>query len=185
MAFSKLKKIFWEAINHLFMRDYFRSILKNLYVYAGVNQLEKMDDDAIRMLLNALENVSKMYSYIPEEKQKEIIDKCLLTDKEYRNINARLIAKWLEENGKHYHQQECHKGRITEEEYMPLEGEARDKAIQEYLNAISKAETNFTSAIIKGSGQQMKEQLESAGIVHNPIPPEESALNEYCKPKEE
>lgn len=161
------------------MREFFKNIVINLYSYCGNRQAEKMTNDELTLLYDALERVSKTYNYIPEEKQKEIIEAQLFKDKDYQNINARLISKWLEENGKQYFSQECHQqsyGREAEGA-TPLTGEARDNAIQEYLNAIAKAETNFTSAMVKGSGQRIREQLDQVA----PLPKTEtSALEEAC-----
>ena len=147
------------------MREFFRTCLKNLYVYCGNRQIEKMDDEEIKTLLDALERMSKLYSYIPEERQKEIIQNCLLTDKEYQNINVRTVSKWLELNGKQYFKQEAHQEQEQSPDYKPLEGEARDKAINEYLQAIARAEQNFTSAITNnsGSGSRLRESMGEVG----------------------
>jgi hypothetical protein len=160
------------------MREYYRNVLNNLYIWCGTNQVEKMTDEAITMLLNALENVSKVYSYIPEEKQKEIIDKCLISDKEYRNINARQVSKWLEENGKHYFQQECHQQ--TEIVAEPLTGEAREKRLAEWQKALLNIDTSFTQPV-KGSGSKLREQMDRVA----PIKQEHSALDEHCKQQAE
>lgn len=161
------------------MRQFFKDIIFDLYNYCGNRQAEKMSNEEIEKLIDTLCRVSKIYDYIPEDKQKEIIEAQLLRDKEYQNINARLISKWLEENGKHFFSQQHHKERLTESDYTPLEGEARDTAIQNYLDALAKVNLNFTGGEEKkGNGARMREQLESAGIT---APKEPSALDEYCE----
>lgn len=162
------------------MREFFKSIVVNLYSYCGNRQAEKMTDEELTLLYDALCRVSKIYDYIPEEKQKEIIEAQLLRDKEYQNINARLISKWLEENGKHFFTQQHHRERLTEADYTPLEGEERDKAIQTYLDALARVQLNFSGGEEqKGNGARMREQLDNAGIV---APQKEtSALDEYCQ----
>lgn len=166
------------------MREFFKKeVLDRTYEIFGVWQTdeEKMSDDDITFLLDGLCQVSKNYEYIPQEEQKKIIRACMLKDKTYRNINLRLVAGWLEENGKKYFVEIAHKPITSnDKDYRPLEGEARSKAIDEYLAAIAKAETNFTTALSKGRGAQMRENLDNAGIIkYNAIPVEESALNEY------
>lgn len=170
------------------MRQFYKHIVANLYTYCGNRQAEKMTDEELKTLYDALERVSKLYAYIPEEKQKEIIEAQLIKDKEYQNINARLISRWLEENGKQYFVQECHrqdKGRLTEADYTPLQGEARDKAIQTALEAIAKV--GHPEAIVTpvGGGSRMREQFR--GLATAPPKPEEmpapkapSALDEFC-----
>lgn len=148
------------------MREFFRECLFNLYVYCGNRQAEKMSDDEIKLLLDALERMSKLYNYIPEERQKEIIQNCLLTDKEYQNINVRTVSKWLELNGKQYFKEEAHQE--TKQEGEPLTGEAREKRIAEYLQAIASTTQSFTSAMDghqKGSGSRLRDNIEqSTGI---------------------
>lgn len=92
------------------MRDFFKKeVLARTYEIFGVNQLEKMEDDQITFLLDALDNVSQLYDYIPQAEQKKIINKRLLTDRDFRNINARLIAGWFEMDGKIFFTQKHHK----------------------------------------------------------------------------
>lgn len=160
------------------MREFLKDKIFDLYLYCGNRQENKMTNEEIEKLLDVLEKVCKVYDYIPEEKQKEIIEAQLLRDKEYQNINARLISKWLEENGKHFFTQQHHRDKSSEQDYKPLEGEDRDKAIQNYLKELAKVNTQFNVTAIKGSGSKMREQLDQVA----PIPqtkPEDSALNEY------
>jgi hypothetical protein len=147
------------------MRDFFKKeVLDRTYEIFGVRQTDedKMSDEDIKFLLDGLCQVSKNYAYIPEAEQKKIISACMISDKTYRNINLRLVAGWLEQNGKKYFTEVAHIP--TEITKPPLTGQARDKAIQEYLDAIARAETNFTSAMTEGRGAKMREQLDKAGV---------------------
>lgn len=158
------------------MRKFFKDIIFDLYNYCGNRQADKMSNDEIEKLIDVLERVSKLYDYIPEEKQKEIIEAQLLRDKDYQNINARLISKWLEENGKHFFTQQHHKEKLGETNKPPLEGEERDKAIQTYLDALAKVQLNFSGGEEKkGNGARMREQLDNAGIIA-PKAPEDDLL---------
>lgn len=124
------------------MRDFYKQTLSRTYEIFGVNQLAKMEDEQVTYLLDALERVSALYNYISPEDQQTIINKRLITDKDYSNINARLIASWFEQDGKVFF-----KGTSSyvepEVKAEPLTGEARDKAIENYLQAIAKTENNF------------------------------------------
>jgi hypothetical protein len=122
------------------MRKFFQTILENLYIYCGNRQIEKMDDTEITALLDALCRVSEVYSYIPEEDQKSIIQKCLVEDKEYQNINARLVSKWLEINGKKFFQEIAHKETVYHE---PATAEQRAHWLSEWQKELDKINTNF------------------------------------------
>lgn len=141
------------------MEDFYSEVLGNLYIYCGNRQAEKMTDTEIALLISVLCKVSKAYSYIPEEEQKRIIEKCLIEDKEYQNINARVISKWLELNGKKFFQEEAHKQ--VEPKHEPLTGEAREKAIANFLDAVSKVQTTFQTTDIKSAGERLKQSLYS------------------------
>lgn len=158
------------------MREFFKQIVINLYSYCGNRQAEKMTDQELTLLYDALCRVSKIYNYIPEEKQKEIIEAQLIRDKEYQNINARLISKWLEENGKNYYEQSHHKEKQEPEGYKPVEGADREKWLNIWNETLKKVEENFITPEIKGTGQRMREHFEAIA----PTPKEDSALNEYC-----
>ena len=137
------------------MRDFFKNKLTNLYFYCGNRQIDKMADDEITMLLDALCNVSKLYNYIPEPEQKRIIEKCLLEDKEYQNLNARLISKWLELNGKKFFTEEAHK---ETKEYQPATQEQKDFWLQEWRKELDKVTSNFEVRPVS-KGEMMRERL--------------------------
>lgn len=139
------------------MRDFYKQILNRTYEIFGVNQLAKMEDEQVTYLLDALDRVSALYNYISPEDQQTIINKRLITDKDYSNINARLIASWFEQDGKVFF-----KGTSSyvepEQKAEPLTGEARDKAIENYLQVIAQAENNFTVKPVS-KGELMRESL--------------------------
>lgn len=173
------------------MRDYFKSILKRMPSLIGVDPYKSMGDTpeeakkAVSELLDALERVSSLYNYIPENAQKEIIERQLLVDKDWLKLNARLVGKWLEQNGKHYFKEVAHVE--TKQTGEIVTGEKRDQYIQDYLEAIAKVEVQTTPGIVpehKGAGSKMKENLEKNGIVHEPKK-EVSALEAACGVTEE
>lgn len=163
------------------MRDFYKKqVLDRTYEIFGVRQTDedKMSEDDIRFLLDGLCQVSKNYAYIPEEEQKKIISACMISDKTYRNINLRLVAGWLELNGKKYFTEVAHEPTV---EHEPATPEQRERRLKEWQKMLSEVNTSFTSTEVKGRGAIMKENLERGGIIHNPIPPEESALNDHCQ----
>jgi hypothetical protein len=84
-----------------------------------------MTDTEITTLLDALCYISRLFNYIPEPEQQRIIRQCLMSDKEYQNLNARLINKWLSDNGKIFFKEEAHQEKepsgkpLTIEEAQP------------------------------------------------------------------
>lgn len=158
------------------MRDFFKKeVLDRTYEIFGVRQTdeEKMSDDDIKFLLDGLCQVSKNYAYIPEEDQKNIIRACMLSDKTYRNINLRLVAGWLEQNGKKWFTEVAH--RQTEEQPTPVDGEERERWLKIWEETLKQVEQTFPSQRGKTTGERMREQLDQVAPI-----PEPSALDEYC-----
>lgn len=137
------------------MRDFYKNILENLYIYCGNRQIDKMTDTDIVELLDALCNISKLFDYIPEHEQIAIIKRCLLSDKDYQNLNVRLIHRWLTENGKMYFKEEAHK---PIEYFEPAPREVAEKYIEQFkanLKGIGKTTiTRITDEEIKQEGQE-------------------------------
>ncbi len=152
------------------MRAFYKQILSRTYEIFGVNQLEKMSDEQVTYLLDTLERVSELYPYLSKENQQKIINKRLITDKEYRNINARLISGWFDIDGKVFFQESAHKQNEVAEDYKPLEGTDREAMLKMWENTLKSVNETFADKLErKGSGQRLRENLEGAGIV---IPPD-------------
>ena len=158
------------------MIDYFKQILEETYETFGTRQCENMDDEQYTRLLDKLVFVSSLYPYIPEDEQKKIIDKRLVTDKEYRNINARLISTWLELDGKIFFKEVAHEPTVTHE---PVTEERKQYWLDEWQKVLKQIETNFSANTErKGNGARMREQLDNAGIVVKEAPKENTALED-------
>lgn len=161
------------------MRDFYKQTLSRTYEIFGVNQLAKMEDEQVTYLLDALERVSALYNYISPEDQQTIINKRLITDKDYSNINARLIASWFEQDGKVFF-----KGTSsyveTEVKAEPLTGEARDKAIENYLKAIAQTQTNFEVKPVS-QGELIRESLRQNLNSENEEPVKRSSMDSLVK----
>lgn len=137
------------------MQEFYGEVLTNLYVYCGNRQAEKMTDEEIDLLIKVLCKVSKVYSYIPEEEQQRIIEKCLIEDKDYQNINARIVSKWLEQNGKKYFHEEAHK---ETKEFEPATPEQREKHLKEWEKALLNIQDEFSVKHVS-KAELMREQL--------------------------
>lgn len=138
------------------MRDYFKNLLQNLDKLTGMKQYEKLcqsekPKEEIKTLLDILCRVSDQFPYIPDEDKKRIINDAVIADQEFIGLNAKIIYKWLAQKKEFYFNE------TTEPVIHPeaLTGEARDKRIAEFLEAINSFETIATK---ETSYQVVREQ---------------------------
>lgn len=127
------------------MREYFLDLLNNLDTLAGLRQLEKIyaaagDDRGaaiteINKLLTALENVSKLFPYIPEAEQQKIINLAVISE-EFPNLNANLVYRWLNRHRDKYFKESHHVKQ--EQEAPPVTGEAKQKWIDKWMQEVDK-----------------------------------------------
>lgn len=128
------------------MRSFFKSELETLKAKTGLNQYETFSNmpDAphqIKILLDSMILVCQEFHFIPDEDKKRIIREMITRDQEFTGLNSRVIWRWLNAKKDQYYKELAH--REAEAGEPPLTGEARDKAIQEYLNAILQVDNNF------------------------------------------
>jgi hypothetical protein len=166
------------------MRTFYKQILERTYEIFGVSQLAKMDDDQIVFLLDALERVSSLYNYISEDDQKTIINKRLITDKDYNNINARLIATWFEQDGKIFFKEVAHK---ETKEYQPATDEQKAFWLEEWRKQLNSITSNFEVRPVSHA-ELMRERLhgqEAKPTGYKPMSNDEvikkNLHNEYIK----
>ena len=166
------------------MRAFYKQILSDFHIYCGNrSQMRDWSDDELSKLLDVLCRVSTLYAYIADEDQQKIINACLIKDLEYTTLNARTVAKWLEQNGKIFFKEVAHQ---PIEKFEPVDEQTRERYLKEWEKALLQVETNFT-APTKGNGERMREQFEKAGIVKPPKTEQEEieSLNEMIKESEE
>lgn len=127
------------------MKSYFLTILKNLDKLTGLRQYEKLCQmpeykAEIAKLLDVLVRVCEQFPMIPDVAKCRIIDTNIVADPEFTGLNARVVFKWLNQHKELYSkpQQE------QDENWEPLTGEAREKRLQEWLEALSKTEAAVT-----------------------------------------
>lgn len=99
------------------MKEFFLNLLNNLDKLAGLRQIENIyaaHSDAnearkeINALLDVLVNMCAQFPYIPEVEQKRIINHCVITDPEFKNLNARIVYKWLSAQKDKYYKELAH-----------------------------------------------------------------------------
>lgn len=127
------------------MREFFYNLLQNLDKLAGLKQYEKLTQtpnpkQEINTLLDILCRVCDQFPFIPEQDKIKIINDSVVADQEFIGLNAKIIFKWLNAKREFYMKE---KG---EPEISPdaLTGEAREQRLQEWLQAVNKAEGIMT-----------------------------------------
>lgn len=132
------------------MRDFFLNLLQNLDKLTGMKQYEKlmqMDNykKEINTLLDILCRVSDLFPFIPDYDKTRIINAAVITDSEFIGLNAKVIYKWLNAQKDRYFQELAH--RENEPNEPPLEGEALQKKLAEWQEALAKMEINYTQRV--------------------------------------
>lgn len=92
------------------MKAFLIQQLKELEARTGIKQLvwlqQKPDkDEQVRLLVDAMLTICKQYTYIPEDKQKVIIERGIMEDREFDSLNARTLGKWFDLYGGKYFEQ--------------------------------------------------------------------------------
>jgi len=121
------------------MREYFLNLLQNLDKFCGLKQYEKImqlptHKEELNALLDILCRVSEQFKFIPEKDQKRIISDAVITDQEFQGLNARVIYKWLNLKKDQFFTEAAHMP--TEPTVEPVTGEARDKWLKKFMEAV-------------------------------------------------
>lgn len=129
------------------MKEFFFNLLKQLDKLTGIRQYDKLQatsDPAkeVSELIEILCRVCNQFPFIPDKSKQDIIAAAVVADQEFIGLNAKIVFKWLQAQrdrfigtGNQFVE--------VEPQAPPLTGEARDKRIEEVINAIAKCETNF------------------------------------------
>lgn len=127
------------------MRKFFLQLLQNLDKLTGMKQYEKLcqtkkPKEEIKMLIDILCRVCDQFPFIPDEDKIKIINDAVIADQEFIGLNAKVVYKWLNLKREFYMKE---KG---EPEISPdaLTGEAREKRLNEWLQALNKTEVALT-----------------------------------------
>lgn len=132
------------------MRKFFYNLLQNLDKLTGMKQYEKLLQtenfkEEIKILLDILCRVSDLFPFIPDYDKQRIINAAVITDSEFIGLNAKVIYKWLNAQKDRYFQELAH--RENESNEPPLEGEALQKKLAEWQEALAKMEINYTQRV--------------------------------------
>lgn len=113
------------------MREFFKQLLTDLKRLCGLNQLQALNDmpeprKEISALLDVLCRVADQYPMIPDADKQKIIENGVIHDSEFTGLNARVIARWLNQHKERYQtmamktEQSVGSGKVlTPDEYAP------------------------------------------------------------------
>lgn len=139
------------------MKEFFLNLLNNLDKLAGLRQIENIyaaHGDAnearkeINTLLDVLVNMCAQFTYIPEAEQKKIINHCVITDPEFKNLNARIVYKWLNAQKDKYYKELAHQETQQEKDWVPVpkDSPAYDEYCKQWLAALKPMEERINVA---------------------------------------
>jgi hypothetical protein len=113
------------------MREFFKQLLNDLKRLCGLNQLQTLNDmpeprKEIAALLDVLCRVADQFPMIPDADKQKIIENGVIFDTEFTGLNARVIARWLNQHKDRYTtmaakvESEVRTGKVlTPDEYAP------------------------------------------------------------------
>lgn len=160
------------------MREFFLNLLENLDKLAGLRQLEKIyaahgEDlesarNEIKVLLDVLCRVSKQFPEIPEDDQQKIITQAVISTsrEEFTSLNGNVLWGWLNKQKPRYFKQSHHQ-EVEEKKAEPLTGEARQKALEKWLNSLANAEQRLIAqkkVDAKTEGKEWVSELERKAV---------------------
>lgn len=156
------------------MRDFLKSELKTLKAKTGLNQLENLSalpdsQNQIKILLDSIMLVFDEFHFIPDNDKKRIIQENIIRDQEFQGLNSRVVWRWLNAQKDKYYKELAH--RESESGEPPLTGEARDKAIAEWLQAVNKLQTAVSVPQDKYS--EIRANWNPDKLKYDPLTPEE------------
>lgn len=124
------------------MKDFFKSLLTRLKALCGLNQYLTMLEsekgkEEILALLDVLCRVCDQYPMIPDADKQKIIENGVIHDAEFTGLNARVIARWLNQHKERYismasqaQEEKPDRKVLTPDEYAPY--------LEEWLEQVKK-----------------------------------------------
>jgi len=159
------------------MKKYFNDLLNNLDKLTGMKQLDKLmatkdPKKEINDLLEILCRVCNMFGYIPDEAKQQIISDNIISDQEFIGLNAKIIFKWLDKAKGLYFSQSVEQIAVPEN-YKPLVGDEREKAIQTWLKSLKGFQDEKPKEL---GGTRLKSSLEELPVLENYKKPDADAI---------
>jgi hypothetical protein len=157
------------------MKQFFLDLLNQLDKLTGIKQMDKLmntedPEKEVDELLTILVKTCEVFKLIPETDQKSIISHCVVSDGEFIGLNAKIVYKWLNAQKDRYFKEAAHIPSEPTHNKPPLEGEARQKALNEWLKSLQGFEERTTQSHV----QELVSKLpaKEKGTYHPSTPPE-------------
>lgn len=158
------------------MRRFFFDLLDKLDKLTGMKQMEKLQscenpEKEIGELLDILCRVSDQFPIIPKKDQQAIINQAVISDAEFKGLNAHIVYKWLSANKDRYFREAHHLPGEQDPEAKPLEGEARQEMLKLWLSKLGEVGHVETKSHVREL--EAKLPPKDKGIVYNSTRPED------------
>lgn len=163
------------------MRDFFKQMLSDQYSMNGFREVEYMTDQQLTTRLDYLVKKCKQYDYIPQQVQKQTIEKGMLDiPHDYKGLTPNQVEKWLYAICDKYW-----KAKQGEEikDYVETEiSPETAKAIQQYLTSLTQGVTRIpdphriSSDIQKIKAEDKERQEGKKGLATNYKPADQEYL---------
>jgi hypothetical protein len=182
------------------MRRFFFDLLSSLDKLTGMKQMEKLQatehpEKEIGELLDVLCNTASLFPMIPEDAQKSILRHAVVSDGDFIGLNAKFVYKSLHAQKDRFIVEAAHVPRKEDPNWKPLEGEARQEKLTEWLRSLE----GFNERIVTKSHVKVFEETlppKDKGIIHHSSGVQEvlerelhieyiKEMNKSGKPKEE
>jgi hypothetical protein len=159
------------------MKEFFLDLLYSLDKLAGIRQIDKLlalpEEDSkreIKELLEVLCRTSDAFPLIPKKDQQGIIKQSIISDGDFIGLNAKFVYKSLAAHRDRYFKEAAHIPSEPTHNKPPLEGEARQKALNEWLKSLQGFEERTTQSHV----QELVSKLpaKEKGTYHPSTPPE-------------
>lgn len=123
------------------MRRFFFDLLSKLDKLTGMKQMEKMQscenpEKEIGELLDILCRVSDQFPIIPKKDQQAIINQAVISDAEFKGLNAHIVYKWLSANKDRYFREVAHIPNEQDPDWRPVEGEQRQEWLKRWAQSL-------------------------------------------------
>lgn len=128
------------------MKEFLLNLLNNLDKLAGLRQIENIyaaHSDAnearreINTLLDLLVNICNQFHYIPDQDKQNIIHHNVVTDQDFKSLNARIVYKWLNAQKDKYYKELAHIPTVETETVEIVTGQKRDEYYEQWLKALA------------------------------------------------
>jgi hypothetical protein len=154
------------------MREYFLDLLQELDKLTGIKQWDRVQHDLeeLNNLLDILVRTSQTFPLIPTDAQKSILSHAVISDGDFIGLNAKFVYKSLAAHKDRYFKEAAHIPSEPTHNKPPLEGEARQKALSEWLKSLQGFEERTTQSHV----QELVSKLpaKEKGTYHPSTPPE-------------